>query len=299
MSIQCWQCSTQYIHKLRSIMSEICQEVNQENFESLFLEHSQQYPVLVVFWAPSVPQSHALLASVEQAAIPYKDKMIFSKVNCELFPHIAQQFNVKSLPTVVLVKDAQPVDGFEGEASEDKIALFIDPHLPKAWEVDFKQALQMIESNNFQDAVGLLASALEQSGQRHDIKMYYIQSLLETQQIPQAQLLLDAVPYVEQDEHHAQLMALLEVKLQAQNSPELQLLREQYLQSPDDVELLKTYGAKLSELGRHTDALALLYGFMLENKQETQVRALYLDVIKMADSKTAADYQRKLYALLY
>ena len=77
-------------------MSEICQEVNLENFDALFVEHSKTYPVLAVFWAPSFPDSIKILESIEKVAVNYKDKMIFAKVNCELYPQMAQQFNVKN-----------------------------------------------------------------------------------------------------------------------------------------------------------------------------------------------------------
>ena len=280
-------------------MNEICQEVNQENFEALFVEHSKQYPVLVVFWAPSFPDSVAILESVEKVAAKYSEKMIFSKVNCELYPQIAQQFNVKNLPTVVVVRDAQPVDGFAEMASEEKIGLFIENQFPKEWELVLQQALQLIEVQEFSQALALLQPVIEQSGNRHDVKMHVAHCLLETNQIVLAQEILNKVDYIEQDEHYNRLIALLDVKLQTQDSPELQLLQQQFEQSPDDVEILKTLAAKLSELGKYEDALDLMYQFMLNNKQETQMRVLYLDVIKMADAKIASKYQQKLYTLLY
>ena len=280
-------------------MSEICQEVNQENFEVLFVEHSKTYPVLVVFWAPSFPDSISILELVEKVAANYKDKMIFSKVNCELFPQIAQQFNVKNLPTVVVVRDAKPIDGFAEMANEEKIALFIENQFPKPWEVFLQQALEFIQGQQFPEALELLKLTLEPSNHRHDIKMHMAQCLLETAQIPLAQNILNEVPYIEQEEHYTHLIALLEVKLQTQDSPELQMLQQQLDQSPNDLSLLKTLAAKLSDIGKHNDALELLHHFMINNKQETQVRALYLDVIKMADPKTASVYQQKLYNLLY
>ncbi|BCE02237.1 tetratricopeptide repeat protein [Marinicellulosiphila megalodicopiae] len=280
-------------------MSGICQEVSLENFEQLFLEHSKQYPVLVVFWAPSFEESVDQLATVEQVAVKYQDKLIFSKIDCDQFPNLAQQFNVKSLPTVVLVKDGQPIDGFAEIAPAEKVALFIDKHLPKPWDIALAQALELIEQTQFEQALALLLPALEQSNQRNDIKMHVVHCMLETTKVVEAQAILNQVPYVEQDERFTKLKALLEVKLQTIDSPELEALKQTYESDIENIETLKTYAAKLAEVGRQEEALTVLYQFMQSNKQETQIRVLYLDVIKNSDAKTAAKFQRKLYTLLY
>ncbi|NRB77849.1 MAG: tetratricopeptide repeat protein [Saccharospirillaceae bacterium] len=165
--------------------------------------------------------------------------------------------------------------------------------------MSLQKALVSIENQQFAEALVLLNSALEPSNNRHDINMHIAHCLLETTQIQQAQQILNQIPFIEQEEHYHQLMALLEVKIQTQDSPELQLLQQQYTQSPNDLDILKTLAAKLSEIGKHDESLELMYQFMLNNKQETQIRALYLDVIKMSDAKIASKYQQKLYALLY
>ena len=64
----------------------------------------------------------------------------FANFNADEQRMIASQFGVQSLPTVILMKDGQPIDGFVGAKTEVEIRQFLDKHLPKTWDGQFMEA---------------------------------------------------------------------------------------------------------------------------------------------------------------
>src|SRR5690625_5351346 len=71
---------------------------------------------------------------LEKLAEQYQGQFLLAKINADEQQTLAAQFGVRSLPTVMLIKDGQPLDGFTGAQPEPQIRELLDKHLPKAWE---------------------------------------------------------------------------------------------------------------------------------------------------------------------
>jgi thioredoxin len=59
-------------------------------------------PVLVDFWAEWCGPCHAVAPVIEQIAREYKGRLRVVKVNIDQKPQVAQQFQVQSIPTIML-----------------------------------------------------------------------------------------------------------------------------------------------------------------------------------------------------
>ena len=59
---------------------------------------------------------------LERLATEYAGAFCFAKLNADEQRMIASQFGVQSLPTVILMKDGQPIDGFVGLKLKSKFA---------------------------------------------------------------------------------------------------------------------------------------------------------------------------------
>src|SRR6476469_5822966 len=99
-----------------------------ENFEADVLKASLQTPVLVDFWAEWCGPCKTLGPILEKLAAEYNGAFLLAKVDVDKEQQLAAAFQVRSIPTVFLVKDGQLVDGFPGALPEGQLREFLKSH---------------------------------------------------------------------------------------------------------------------------------------------------------------------------
>ena len=105
-------------------MSDYIVNIDETNAQQILIEESSRRPVLVDFWADWCEPCKTLMPLLEKLAEEYQGQFLLAKVNADEQQGIAQQLGVRSLPTVMLIKDGQPVDGFVGAQPESQIRVF-------------------------------------------------------------------------------------------------------------------------------------------------------------------------------
>ena len=71
-------------------------------------------PVVIDFWANWCGPCHAFTPIMKKLAREFENRITFAKVNVEANRDLASQFQVRSLPTVVLFKYGREWDRFSG-----------------------------------------------------------------------------------------------------------------------------------------------------------------------------------------
>lgn len=115
-------------------------DVTIQNFEAEVIEASMTTPVLVDFWAPWCGPCKSLGPILERVEVAYEGRFKLVKINSDNEQQLAQAFGIKSIPTCVLLKNGQPVDGFMGALPEGQIKQFLDKHLPAAEALQAQEA---------------------------------------------------------------------------------------------------------------------------------------------------------------
>jgi putative thioredoxin len=276
-------------------------EITLENFQQIILEESKSKLVLVDFWAAQVPESLELKDKLAIGLQGFEQYILYATVDCQTQQQIAQQFGIQGLPTAILVKDGQPLDGLTGPQDDDNIKEFLANHLPKEEDLLLIQAQKLLADNNINDAFTAINSAYQLNSERADIKLMMADVYLQTGKISEAESLLTTILMVDQDSHYQALIAKLELASQAADSPEIKALEAQLVDDVDNIALQHQLVAQYSQVNRHEEALTLLFRLMQKDSSDAASKDLYLDVLKaLPDGDPLANkFRRKLYTLMY
>ena len=95
-------------------MSELVKDITAETFAETIATGT----VLIDFWAPWCGPCKMQGPILDKVAEQIGDKAVIGKVNVDEHGSIAAQFNVRSIPTLILFKDGEKVQDFVGVQQE-------------------------------------------------------------------------------------------------------------------------------------------------------------------------------------
>jgi putative thioredoxin len=103
-----------------------------DRFRKQVAEPSMTQLVIVDFWAEWCGPCKALAPTLEKVAADYADKgVVLAKINVDEERFIAEQFQVRSIPTVYAMFQGQPVADLTNARSESQLKAMLDQLLAK------------------------------------------------------------------------------------------------------------------------------------------------------------------------
>ena len=98
-----------------------------QDFDKVVLKSSE--PVLVDFWATWCPPCKAIAPYIEELATQYKGKVKFAKVDVDEAQMTAQNYGIRSIPTMILFKKGQEAARVSGAMDARSIGTWLQRQL--------------------------------------------------------------------------------------------------------------------------------------------------------------------------
>lgn len=277
-------------------------DINETNLHQT-IEQSMNMPVMFYFWSPRSPQSLEFTSMLERIAQDYAGLFILAKVNCDEEQMIAGQFGLKGVPTVYVLQNGRPVDGFEGPQPEESVLQILSRVLPSPEELKAAQAAELVAEGKLQEALPLLKEANQLAPKNSDITFLLAEVQIGLHLIDDAEALLAAVPMQDKDSRYQGLVAQIELTKQAADTPEIQQLIKEFNQDQENTTLAVQLALKLHEVNRNEEALDMLLTFLRKdlNAGDGAIKKTMMDIMSAMGTgdALASKFRRQVYSLLY
>ncbi|AHY58218.1 thioredoxin [Stenotrophomonas rhizophila] len=271
-------------------------------FETEVLQKSLQTPVLVDFWASWCEPCKTLGPMLEKLAAEYYGAFELAKVDVDAEQQIAAAFQIRSVPTVFLVKGGQLVDGFPGAIPEGQLREFLAQHgvTPAEPAAD---AVAEPEPLDPQAQVDVLRAAIAAEPDKDELKLDLALALLQTGGTAEASTLIDALPAnLATDDRAVRARARLDFANALQDAPAAETLDARIAANGDDLQARHLRGVQLLLGGEDEAALEQFLAMLRSDRTfaEGLPRKLLIDAFKViADEDLVGRYRRRMASLLF
>ena len=99
----------------------------EQDFDEIVLNNDK--PVLVDFWAPWCAPCKALAPTLDELAEEYGGEMEIVKVDIEANPKLAERFEVRGIPLLMVVKDGEETARTFGTMLRSRLDAFVDANI--------------------------------------------------------------------------------------------------------------------------------------------------------------------------
>jgi len=279
-------------------------EATQANFETDVIQASLTTPVLVDFWAAWCGPCKTLGPILEKVVASYNGALKLAKVDTDAQMQLAAAFGIRSLPTVVLVKDGQMIDGFMGALPESAVREFLQRHVAAnevVSESETAPVAAVVETP--EQAIARVQQQIAAAPDKPELKLDLAQAYMRAGAADAAQTELDALPpNLAEDAKAKRLRNQIDFSRALKDAPDIAELRARLEQNPADHAARDLLGVRLLIDG---DAAAGLEEFLhiLQTQRgwnEGQAKKRLIAAFSILDDEDlVGTYRRRMASLLF
>ena len=278
-------------------------EIDQQSFESEVLQASMETPILVDFWATWCEPCKSLGPILEKLATEFNGAFRLGKVDVDAQQELAAMFGIKSIPTVMLVKDGQVLDGFAGALPEGQLREFLARHVqPLEGEPAVADAADS-PAETPETAINRLQQAIATEPAKAELKLELALALMRAGQPEAAQAELDALPAnLATDARAQRLRSELDLAQAVKQAPDVATLRQRIQANPEDWQARDQLGVRLLLEGDAEAGLQQFLGILQQARDWNDGQAkkrLLAAFATLEDAELVSRYRRRMASMLF
>lgn len=275
-------------------------DVTTELFEAEVVRKSLNIPVLVELWAHGWDDCKTLGLRLEKLADEYGGSFVLAKVDAQQEQQIAAAFRIQSVPSVFLVKNGQPVNGFEGVMTEGQLREFLKQNGIEPTAKATPQA-DPVPQNPHAEVLSL-RKAVEAEPDKAELKLDLALALLRIGAAAEVRPLLDALPAnLATDARALRANARLAFIEAAKDAPPAEVLEAAVASDPADLRARHLLGVR--QLLAQQDEAALEQFLEILRRDRTYAdglarKSLIDAFLVVEDDDLIGRYRRRMSSLL-
>lgn len=278
-------------------------EVNTPGFEKDVIEASFERPVVLEFYAPEHPpcveQGELLRAEAEQR----DGKFLLARLNIAENQDLAAAFRIEALPTVLLIKDGRPADGFAGNLDKAGLAEFLDRFAQVGPAPQLVAARELHAEGKFEEALATLEAHLEDNLDDDQARLLQCRLLLDLGRSAEAADFFDCLEDdLQQSEGGRAIRALLDLEAKGEAAGDLGELQATFDSDPTTANRFALAKALLAKRD-HTAGLEHLLHIVATDRafEDDAARKLMLETFDALgpEDEVANDFRYQLQMLLF
>lgn len=247
-------------------------DVDESNFMQVVVEGSLQQPVLVDFWADWCEPCKQLMPVLEKLATEANGAFVLAKCNADTNQNITGQIGIRSLPTVLLFSQGQPIDQFMGALPEGEVRALLEKHgitfdAEPEQPGGLAEARALMAAGQNEQALAMLRQAQAEDPENGDILIALGEACLATGDHATVDTVLANLPESHADNAEAKRLRGMLTFAQADDiSVDIDTLAAAVASGEADSEQRYKYAVKLVASGQIQEAMDQLLALMLRDR---------------------------------
>lgn len=279
-------------------------DATEANFQSEVIDASFQQPILVDLWATWCGPCKTLGPILEKVIASFNGAVRLAKVDVDKEQALAAAFGVRSIPTVVLLRDGQAVDGFNGALPEGALREFLLRHVqPAEPAAEAAAAPASVREETPAQAIARLQQEIAAAPDQADLKLDLALAQMQAGDAAAAQAELDALPAnLANDDRAHRLRSQLDFARSLKDAPAAGELRARIERDGNDHEARDLLGVRLLIDGEAEAALEQFLHVLKadRNWHDGQARKRLIAAFTVLDdAELVGSYRRRMSSLLF